>query len=152
MRPTGLLPFRRKACWGFFRPKNPTASAGCEPVNLSTKGQHATSRPSKPLPASGVTVTWTHHGLLENAIQATLGLFFAVLLGLYDLEWFSSHNLSFCLPDVHVKDSVSIVLFCALTTCDFLAGCRQTLALLWYIRNVNSSCLSYWLFIRASMW
>ena len=33
----------------FFRPKNPTASAGCEPANLGTKGQHATSRPPKPL-------------------------------------------------------------------------------------------------------
>jgi len=26
MGPTALLPLRRKACWGFFRPKNPTAS------------------------------------------------------------------------------------------------------------------------------
>ena len=25
----------------FFRPKNPTASAGFEPANLGTKGQHA---------------------------------------------------------------------------------------------------------------
>ena len=33
----------------FFRPKNPTTSAGCEPANLGTKGQHATSRPPKPL-------------------------------------------------------------------------------------------------------
>jgi hypothetical protein len=50
MGPTALLPLRRKACWGFFfRPKNPTASAWCEPVNLGTKGQHATSRPPKPL-------------------------------------------------------------------------------------------------------
>jgi hypothetical protein len=32
-----------------FRPKNPTASAGCEPANLGTKGQHATSRQPKPL-------------------------------------------------------------------------------------------------------
>jgi hypothetical protein len=32
----------------FFRPKNPTASAGCELANLGTKGQHATSRPPKP--------------------------------------------------------------------------------------------------------
>jgi hypothetical protein len=40
MRPTTLLPVRRKACWGFFRPKNP---------NLVTKGQHATSRQPKPL-------------------------------------------------------------------------------------------------------
>jgi hypothetical protein len=46
---TVLLPLRRKACWGFFHPKNPTASAGFEPANLGTKGQHATSRPPKSL-------------------------------------------------------------------------------------------------------
>ena len=44
-----LLPLRRKACWGIFRPKNPTASAGFEPANLGTKGQHATPRPPKPI-------------------------------------------------------------------------------------------------------
>jgi hypothetical protein len=49
MGPTALLPLRRKACWWLFRPKNPMASAGCEPANLGTKGQHATSRPPKPL-------------------------------------------------------------------------------------------------------
>jgi hypothetical protein len=32
-----------------FRPKKPTASAGFEPANLGTKGQHATPRPPKPL-------------------------------------------------------------------------------------------------------
>src|SRR5215510_11077936 len=32
MGQTALLPFRRKACCGFFRPKNPTASAGFEPA------------------------------------------------------------------------------------------------------------------------
>ena len=48
MGPTALLPLRRKACWEFFRPKNPTASAGFEPANLGTKGQHATPRPPKP--------------------------------------------------------------------------------------------------------
>ena len=32
----------------FFRPKNPKASAGFEPANLGTKGQHATARPPKP--------------------------------------------------------------------------------------------------------
>ena len=46
---TALLPLQRKACWGFFRPKNPTASAGFEPANLGIKGQHATPRPPKPL-------------------------------------------------------------------------------------------------------
>jgi hypothetical protein len=40
MGPTALLPLRRKACWGFLCPKNPT------------KGQHATSRPPKPLTLS----------------------------------------------------------------------------------------------------
>ena len=48
MGPTALLLLRRKACWGFFRPKNPTASAGFEPANFGTKGQHATPRPPKP--------------------------------------------------------------------------------------------------------
>ena len=33
----------------FLALKNPTASAGFEPANLSTKDQHATSRPPKPL-------------------------------------------------------------------------------------------------------
>jgi hypothetical protein len=46
--PTALLPLRRKACWGFFHPKNPTALAECKPANLGTKDQHATSRPPKP--------------------------------------------------------------------------------------------------------
>ena len=32
-----------------FRPKNPTSSAGFEPANLGTKGQHATPRPPKSL-------------------------------------------------------------------------------------------------------
>jgi hypothetical protein len=49
MGQTALLPLRRKACSGFFTPKNPTASARFEPANLGTKGQHATSRPPKPL-------------------------------------------------------------------------------------------------------
>jgi len=33
----------------FFALKNPTVSAGFEPANLGTKGQHATSRPPKPI-------------------------------------------------------------------------------------------------------
>jgi hypothetical protein len=42
MGQTALLPLRKKAL------KNPTASAGFEPANLGTKGQHATSRPPNP--------------------------------------------------------------------------------------------------------
>jgi hypothetical protein len=41
MGQTALLPLRRKACCGFFRSKNPTASGGFEPANLGTSGQHA---------------------------------------------------------------------------------------------------------------
>ena len=37
----------------FFALKNPTASAGFEPANLGTKGQHATSRSPKPLMQMG---------------------------------------------------------------------------------------------------
>ena len=33
----------------FFALKNPTTSAGFEPANLGTRGQHATPRPPKPL-------------------------------------------------------------------------------------------------------
>jgi hypothetical protein len=35
------LPLRRKAYWGFLHEKNPTASAGFEPANSGTRGQHA---------------------------------------------------------------------------------------------------------------
>ena len=37
----------------FFALKNPTASTGFELANLGTKGQHATSRPPKPLKYKG---------------------------------------------------------------------------------------------------
>ena len=41
----------------FYLPlKNLTASAGFEPANLGTNGQHATSRPPKPLCIKLVTV------------------------------------------------------------------------------------------------
>jgi hypothetical protein len=48
MGPTTLLSLRGKACLEFVCPKNLTALAGCEPVNLGTTGQHATSRPPMP--------------------------------------------------------------------------------------------------------
>ena len=43
------FPSKGKRAEDFFALKNPTASAGFEPANLGTKGQHATSRPPKPL-------------------------------------------------------------------------------------------------------
>jgi hypothetical protein len=41
MGQTALLPLRRKACWGFFRPKNRTGLPGFETANLGTRGQRA---------------------------------------------------------------------------------------------------------------
>ena len=42
---TLYFPSEGRRAEDFFRPKNPTASAGFELVNLGTKGQHATPRP-----------------------------------------------------------------------------------------------------------
>ena len=41
------LPSEGRRAEDFFALKNPTASAGFEPANMGTKGQHATSRPPK---------------------------------------------------------------------------------------------------------
>ena len=48
MGQTALLPLRRKACWGFFRPEKSKGFGWVESANLGTKGQHATSIPPKP--------------------------------------------------------------------------------------------------------
>ena len=53
----GSFTCRKSKTWGkrirraedFFALKNPTASVGFEPANFGTKGQHATTRPPKPL-------------------------------------------------------------------------------------------------------
>ena len=47
MGQTALLPPEGRRTEDFSALKNPTASAGFEPANLGTKGQHATSRPPK---------------------------------------------------------------------------------------------------------
>jgi hypothetical protein len=54
----------------FFRPKNPTALAGCEPANSGTKGQFATSRPPKPLTNrhSRQQITNQHSVMSEKAV------------------------------------------------------------------------------------
>ena len=41
------FPSEGRGAEDFFTLKNPMALAGFEPVNLGTKGQHATSRPPK---------------------------------------------------------------------------------------------------------
>jgi hypothetical protein len=43
------FPSERRRAEDFLTLKNPTASAGFEPANLGTKGQHATPRPPKTL-------------------------------------------------------------------------------------------------------
>jgi hypothetical protein len=43
------FPSEGRSAEDFFALKNPTASAGFEPANLGTEGQHATPRPQKPL-------------------------------------------------------------------------------------------------------
>ena len=43
------LPSEGRRAEDFFALRNPTASAGFEPANLGTKGQHGTPRPPKPL-------------------------------------------------------------------------------------------------------
>jgi hypothetical protein len=52
---TALLPLRRKACCGIFRPKNPMAMAGFEPAILGTRGQHANHQTTET--ATDYTVT-----------------------------------------------------------------------------------------------
>jgi len=72
MVPTALRPLRSKACWGLFRPKNPTASAGFEPANLGTKSQHATPRPPKPFRKDYVNETFQWHQLESNQLPSDL--------------------------------------------------------------------------------
>jgi len=54
----------------FFALKNPTASAGFEPANLGTKGQHATPRPPKPLYYIYILVKIHVKFTLEEATKA----------------------------------------------------------------------------------
>ena len=56
----------------FFALKNPTTSAGFENANLGTKGQHATSRPPKPLKPAESHLISLEDGRLEEEIFATV--------------------------------------------------------------------------------
>ena len=49
MGQTALLPSEGRRAEDFFTLKNPTALVWFEPSKFGTKGQHATSRPPKPL-------------------------------------------------------------------------------------------------------
>jgi hypothetical protein len=55
-----------------FRPKNPTVSVGREPANLGAKGQHATSRPPKPLACHGNACILTQSVFIKDASIPTV--------------------------------------------------------------------------------
>ena len=92
----------------FFALKNPTASAGFEPANLGTKGQHATSRPPKPL------VLYCHHthfigyyglasvssGVIMHSPPCLFPIFFKIQLLSYHFErvYFETLQLSVVSP------------------------------------------------------
>jgi cytochrome c oxidase subunit 3 len=92
--------------WAFFhRSLSPTIELGMTwpPVGIS---------PFNPLQipllntavllASGVTVTWAHHGLMEaNYSQSVQGLFFTVILGIYFtiLQGYEYVEAPFCIAD-----------------------------------------------------
>jgi len=68
MGPTALLPLRRNACWGFFRPKYPMAAARFEPANLGTKGQHAThAGVYQSLKKNPVTLFLLQQGIMKSS-------------------------------------------------------------------------------------
>jgi hypothetical protein len=76
MGPTSLLPLRRKVCWGFFRPKKIRRlrpGLNPPPWNLGTKGQHATSRPPKPL-VHGDTLQSVHSVCTVQPVSSWLSL------------------------------------------------------------------------------
>jgi hypothetical protein len=72
MEQTALLPLRRKARCGFFRPKNPMASAGIDPAILGTRGQRAnqwtTEAAAQALQLHKVMLSWdmTPPGFVER--------------------------------------------------------------------------------------
>ena len=66
------FPSEGRRAENFFVLKNPTASAGFEPANLGTKGQHATPRPPKPLIPVLVQDTFMPTSLIYLPIQMNL--------------------------------------------------------------------------------
>ena len=76
------FPFEGRRAEEFFALKNPTASVGFEPANFGTKGQHATSRPPKPLFRGIYGVKWVKNSLMAARILALV------------LQWFPSTSSS----------------------------------------------------------
>ena len=81
----------------FFALKNPTASAGFEPANLGTKGQHATSRPPKPLtPSFGFSCYFLV--MLVSVPDCILEYIILAVFQIHDRSLLQSYNhiLSYC--------------------------------------------------------
>jgi len=53
------FPSEARRAEDFYALKNPMASAGFEPANLGTKGQHATPRPPKLFKKIGDMITYS---------------------------------------------------------------------------------------------
>jgi hypothetical protein len=73
------FPSEGRCAEDFFALKNPTASAGFEPANLGTKGQHATPRPPKPLYSGllhGTVPDWTGGTEKDNKSLSKNSLFY----------------------------------------------------------------------------
>jgi len=134
MGPTASLPLRRRACWGFFRPKNPTASAGFEPANLGTKGQHATPRPPKPHiqgDSGGICTTLGNDSMSDSKQKSSYEHGF-------EFEWLRSYG-HFLIP-VHALMWTALMepaggylhckhYFCQLTASEWVSGnCNEQLA------------------------
>jgi hypothetical protein len=92
----------------FFALKNPMASAGFEPANLGTKGQHATPRPLKPL-----------KGFLSFAFKSSI-LKKENLVGFCRIRWGQKHNW-------HLQDTVvySYVKYCQIQASRFVSTWLQ---------------------------
>ena len=66
------FPSEGRSAEDFFALKIPTASAGFEPANLGTKGQHATSRPPKPL---RIGLSYTSYLFCAVSLLQKIGFF-----------------------------------------------------------------------------
>jgi hypothetical protein len=85
------VPSEGRLAVDFYALKNPTASAGFEPANLGTKGQHATSRPPK------LTTPWLHSSHYQHSLSAdTLMSLFSTAYNicLWNLSFHLSCHLS----------------------------------------------------------
>ena len=73
------FPSEGRSAEDFFTLKNLTASVGFEPANLGNKGQHATSRPPKPLLtfAYGFWIHKHQHSWSYIFVCATVKIYFA---------------------------------------------------------------------------